>query len=138
MLSKFFKKQIIRFIVCGLFTAAFNILIINIIIEFFNIDKPIFRNIANVITIEISLLFSFVVYRNWVWSKGNWTLQEVVWRQIPLYHLSCASIVATRSLILFPVLDWLGINYSINTLLGILVGSFINYFMSDRLVFKDK
>lgn len=136
MLTKIFQKQIVRFFICGCFTAAFNILIITFVIEFLHIEKPIFRNIANLITIEISLLFSFVVYRTWVWSKSNWTLQEVLWRQIPLYHLSCASIVATRSFILFPVLDWLGINYLINTLLGILVGSIINYFMSNRLVFK--
>ena len=138
MFTKQFKSKIFRFLVCGVVTAAFNILIITVIIEFWKLDQPVFRNIANVVSIEVSLIFSFFVYRTWVWSRGSWNFLEVLWRQIPLYHLSCGSVVAIRSLILFPFLDWLGVNYSINTLVGILIGSVMNYVLSDRLVFKAK
>ncbi|HBE17707.1 MAG TPA: GtrA family protein [Cyanobacteria bacterium UBA11367] len=138
MLAKFSQNRIARFLICGGVTAAFNILAIAIIIKAFNLDQPVLRNLANVIAIEISLLFSFFVYRIWVWSKNTWNFKEVFWQEIPLYHLSCGSVVAMRSLIIFPLLDWLGVNSSINTLVGIIIGSAMNYVMSDRLVFKAK
>lgn len=137
MLKNLSNNRIFRFLICGAVTAAFNILLIALMIEFLRLDQPVLRNIANVVSIEVSLLFSFFVYRTWVWS-GNWTFQEVLWKQLPLYHLSCGSAVATRSIVLFPILDWLGINYTINTLIGILVGFSFNYVVSDRWVFKAK
>ena len=136
MLKILSNNRIFRFLICGTITAVFNMLLIVFIIEFLRLEQPVLRNIANVVSIEISLLFSFFVYRTWVWSKGNWTFQEVLCRQIPLYHLSCGSAVATRILLLFPLLDWLGVNYTINTLIGILLGSVVNYVFSDQWVFK--
>lgn len=138
MLAKFSQNRTVRFLICGGVTAAFNILAFAIIIAYFKLDQPVLRNIANVIAIEVSLLFSFFVYRTWVWSKGKWKFKEILWREIPLYHLSCGSVVAMRSLIIFPALDWLGVHHSINNLVGIVIGSAMNYVMSDRLVFKTK
>jgi dolichol-phosphate mannosyltransferase len=89
-----------------------------------------------VISIEISLLASFFIYRIWVWPGGSWTLQEVLWRQIPLYHLSAGTSVIARIFVLFPLLDWLKINYVINTLVGVLLSASLNYLISDRFVFK--
>lgn len=138
MLAKLSQNRIFRFLICGGVTAAFNILALDLIIKLFNLDQAVLHNIANAIAIEVSLLFSFFVYRTWVWSKGKWKFQEVLWREIPLYQLSCGSVVAMRSLILFPLLNWLGVHYSINNLVGIVIGSAMNYVMSDRLVFKTK
>jgi dolichol-phosphate mannosyltransferase len=138
MLKKLFQNQVFRFLICGIVTAAFNIFLLAIMIEFLKLDQPLLRNIANLISIEISLLFSFFVYRAWVWSKGKWVLRDIFRRQIPLYHLSCGSVIAIRSLILFPILDWFHVNYIINSMVGIIIGSTINYVVSDRLVFKVK
>ncbi|MEM1168856.1 MAG: GtrA family protein [Cyanobacteria bacterium P01_H01_bin.35] len=138
MFKKLLKKKIFRYLICGVVTAAFNVLLISAIIELFGINKPVMRNLANVLSIEVSLLFSFFVYRTWVWSKGNWTIKEVIWRQIPLFHLSIGASIGIRSFIVFPILDWLGVHYTINTLVGILFGSIINYKISDRWVFKPK
>ena len=138
MWKKIINHKIFRFLICGAITAAFNVLVIAVMIEHFRLDTPVQRNIANLLSIEVSLIFSFFVYRIWVWSEGNWTIKEILWRQIPLYHFSCGTAVIIRSFILFPLLNWLGVNYSINTLIGITLGSILNYFMSDRLVFNNK
>lgn len=136
MLRKLLNNQIFRFLICGAVTAAFNILLITLMIELLKLEQPFLRNIANIASIEISLLFSFFVYRTWVWSKGNWTFHEVLWRQIPFYHLVCGSAALIRSVILFPILDLLGINYTINTLIGILVGASVTYIIGDKWLFK--
>jgi dolichol-phosphate mannosyltransferase len=138
MLNNLLQKKVFRYLVCGIVTAAFNVLLISSMIEIMKLNTPVLRNIANVSSIEISLLFSFFVYKIWVWTGGTWKIKKVLLYQIPLYHVSAGISVLARSLILFPILDWLGIQYAINTLLGILVGAVINYKISDRVVFKNK
>lgn len=138
MFKKLVKRKFFRFLVCGFVTASFNIFLIYSLINFLGFDTPFLRNMANVLAIEVSLIFSFFVYKNWVWSGGKWTVREVLWKQIPLYHVSVGATVTLRSLVLFPILDWLGVNYAINTLLGVLLGSFLNYFSNDKVVFKAK
>jgi dolichol-phosphate mannosyltransferase len=116
----------------------FNVLLLAAIIEFFGIKTPILRNTANAFSIEISLLASFFIYRAWVWSIGRSTIKEMLYRQIPLYHLSVSASIISRTFLVFPLLDWLRVHYTINTLLGIVLGSAINYIISDKWVFKNQ
>lgn len=136
MLKKIWEKQVIRYLICGALTATFNILLISGIIELLKLDTPLLRNLANLGSTEISLLFSFIVYRLWVWPSASWKLQKIFFHQIPLYHLSTGISILIRSFVLFPLLDWMGVHYSINTLVGIAVGSALNYSFSDRIVFR--
>lgn len=138
MLQKQTSKRLIKFLICGAITAAFNVALIAFIIEKLHLTQPLMRNIANLISIEISMLFSFWIYRTWVWSDSHSTLKSVIYQQMPRYHLSCGFSVVARSLLIFPLLDWVGIGYVINTLIGIAIGSTINYVANDRWVFKSK
>ena len=138
ILKKLLRQRIFKFLIGGGVSTAVNVLLIFAMIELLGLDTPVLRNIANAASIELSLLFSFFVYRTWVWPGGTWTVREVLWRQIPLYHVSAGTAVIIRILILFPLLDWLGINYAINTLVGVLLGAGLNYVISDRLVFRTK
>ncbi|MDZ8080399.1 MAG: glycosyltransferase [Nostoc sp. SerVER01] len=135
-MKNLFRNRVFKFIVGGGVAAVFNLLLIFFMIKLLSFDTPVLRNIANAISIELSLVFSFFVYRIWVWPGGDWTVREVLWRQLPLYHISAGTSVITRILILFPLLDWLGVNYAINTLVGVLLSAIINYIISDRLVFQ--
>jgi len=134
--KKAISEKLFKFILGGGVSAIINLLLIFLIIDKLGFDTPTLRNIANVISIEISLLASFFIYRILVWPGGSWTLQEVLWRQIPLYHLSAGTSVIARIFLLFPLLDWLKINYAINTLVGVLLSASLNYLISDRFVFK--
>ncbi|HCF29186.1 MAG TPA: glycosyl transferase, partial [Cyanobacteria bacterium UBA11049] len=106
MLKKLLNQQAFRYLICGGVTAVFNVLLISIMIEAFGFNTPVLRNIANVSALEISLIFSFFVYKIWVWSGGTWTLKRVLLYQIPLYHISAGVSIIARTLILFPILDW--------------------------------
>jgi dolichol-phosphate mannosyltransferase len=61
-----------------------------------------------------------------------------LFKQLPLYHVSAGTAVLLRVLVVFPLLDRLGVDYGINTIIGVLLSAIINYLISDRLVFKDK
>ncbi|OKH40429.1 glycosyl transferase [[Phormidium ambiguum] IAM M-71] len=136
MFDYLWRLRIFKFILGGGLAAALNLLLIYWMIEWLAFNTPVLRNIANVVSIEISLLFSFFIYRIWVWPGGAWTIREVFLRQIPLYHLSAGASVITRVFLIFPLLDWLGVNYVINTIFGVLVSAAINYLISDKLVFQ--
>lgn len=133
---KIFNSKILKFLLGGGLATALNLLLIFLLIEKLNFHTPLLRNIANVLSIEISLIFSFFIYRSWVWTGGIWSLKEVLLRQLPLYHVSAGVAVLTRSLFIFPILDWLGVNYAVNTVIGALLSASINYLISDSFVFK--
>ncbi|WP_218963804.1 glycosyltransferase [Nostoc linckia] len=130
------KPKILKFLLGGGLAAALNLVLIYLIIEKLGFNTAFLRNIANVVSIELSLIFSFFVYRTWVWTGGIWNLREVFLRQLPLYHVSAGAAVITRIFLIFPILDWLKVNYGINTIIGALVSASINYLISDRFVFK--
>ena len=136
MLKKLFRQKVFKFLVGGGVAAVINLLLIFILIEWLGFNTPTLRNVANAISIELSLLASFFIYRIWVWPGGTWTIKQVLGRQIPLYHVSAGTAVIARIFLVFPFLDWLGINYVINTLVGVLISAALNYLISDRLVFK--
>jgi dolichol-phosphate mannosyltransferase len=130
-------QKVFKFLLGGGIAAVINILLIMYFIEVLNFNTPVLRNIANIISIEISLVASFFIYRKWVWAGGSWKIKDVMLRQLPLYHLAAGSALAVRVLVIFPILDWIKVNYAINTLVGVVAGAAINYVISDRLVFKD-
>lgn len=138
MFKKLFRSKLFKFLIGGGVAALFNLLLIYGLIEWLNWNTVVLRNLANILSIELSLLASFFIYRIWVWSGGNWNLKEVLWRQIPLYHISAGTAVIARIFVVFPLLDWLGVDYKINTLVGILLSATLNYIISDRLVFKSQ
>ncbi|TRU70514.1 MAG: glycosyltransferase [Microcystis viridis Mv_BB_P_19951000_S69] len=137
MIQKIINNKILKFILGGGVAASINLLFIFIFIEWLGFNTPNLRAIANAISIEISLLASFFIYRIWVWTGGNWTLKDVLLRQIPLYHFSAGVAVISRIFLIFPLLDRLGVNYAINTLVGVIVSAVLNYLISDRLIFKS-
>ena len=137
MIKTIFQQRIFKFLVGGGVAACFNLLLIFTLVELLKFNTPILRNIANALAIEFSLLLSFFVYRLWVWPGGNWQVREVLCRQLPLYHLSAGASVIIR-LSIFSILDWLGVNYAVNTLVGVLLSAALNYVISDRLVFRTQ
>lgn len=137
-MSIFRNSRSIRFLIGGGVAALFNLILIALLIERLGFDTPFLRSLANVIAIELSLLLSFVIYRIWVWPGGSWALKKVLLKQLPLYHMSAGLAVLTRSLIVFPLLDYLGVSYGLNTLVGALLSAGINYVLTDRLVFGSR
>lgn len=138
MLTKLFTNKIFRFLLAGGVAFFLNLFLIHWLIDGLGFQTPFLRNVANVISIEISLIASFFIYRLWVWTGGDWTLKDVFLLQLPLYHLSAGLAILLRVFLIFPVLDWWKVSLGVNTMIGVLVGASINYVASDSLIFKPK
>ncbi|MBR8829588.1 MAG: Undecaprenyl-phosphate 4-deoxy-4-formamido-L-arabinose transferase [Chroococcopsis gigantea SAG 12.99] len=138
MLSKFYRNKIFRFLIAGGLAFLLNLILIHWFIDGWGFNTPLLRNVANIISIEISLVASFFIYRLWVWTGGDWKIKDVLLVQLPLYHLAAGLAVLLRILIIFPLLDSWKISPGVNTLVGVLAGASINYVASDSLIFKPK
>lgn len=137
MLNKLFSEKILKFLIGGGITTVFNLALIFLFIDYWGWHTTLLHNLANAISIELSVLLSFFIYRLWVWTEGEWNFKEVLFKQIPLFHVAAGTVVVARIFFLFPLLDFFSINPEINTLLGGLSGAILNYITSDRLVFKS-
>ncbi|MDB9425410.1 glycosyltransferase [Microcystis aeruginosa CS-564/01] len=138
MLTKIYNNKIFRFLIAGGVAFLINLFLIYWFIDDLGFNTPFLKNVANVISIEISLIASFFIYRIWVWTGGDWTIRDVILIQLPLYHLSAGLAVLLRVFLIFPFLNWLGLSPGVNTMIGVLVGASINYVASDSLIFKPK
>lgn len=134
---KLFQQRVIKFLFGGGVAAAFNLLLIYLLIDCLGWETPLLRNLANILAIELSLILSFFIYRIWVWPGAVWRIKFLLFKQLPLYHLAAGTAVLLRVLIIFPLLDKLTVDYRLNTVIGVLVSAIVNYLISDRLVFKD-
>jgi len=136
MISKIIPNRMTRFLIGGGVAAAFNLFLMFLLVDHLGFNTSLLRNFANAISIELSLILSFFIYRLWVWPGGNWNLKGILIRQLPLFNLSAGSAIIIRIFLLFPILDWIGIKYTVNTLLGIIIGATVNYVLSDNLIFR--
>lgn len=128
--------RIPRFLIGGGSAAALNLVLAYVGVDLLGFDSDLQQNYVNLTAMEASLIYSFFIYRAFVWRDKTSSASRILLRQIPLYHLSAGTGMLSRML-LFPVLQLLSFHYLINVLLGILVGSATNYFLSDRYVFND-
>lgn len=135
-MNRLLFAKITKFLAGGGIAALFNLFLIHVAVSYLGFDTPLLRNVANLISIELSLIFSFFIYRAWVWPGGDWRFRAVLLEQLPLYHFAAGAAVLLRIFLIFPILDYLGVNYLVNTLVGVLAGAAVNYVLSDRIVFN--
>ncbi|MBE7386071.1 MAG: glycosyltransferase [Leptolyngbya sp. SIO1E4] len=136
-MSGFLSSKALKFLIGGAVAAGLNLVLIFLMIEKLDFSSAVLRNTANAISMEFSLIASFLIYKFWVWPGGSWKIKDLICKQLLLYHFSAGVALLLRIFIIFPVLDWLEINYIINTLVGIVASATINYIISDSLVFNS-
>jgi dolichol-phosphate mannosyltransferase len=126
--------RILRFLIGGSSAAALNLLLAYIGVDLLGFSSDLQQNYVNFAAMECGLLYSFFVYRAFVWKDKTSSINRIVFRQIPLYHLSAGAGLLSRTL-LFPILQMIGLYYLLNIVIGILAGAAVNYTLSDRYVF---
>ncbi len=130
-------EKIFLFGVGGGCAAVFNLALAYVGVDVLGFDSTLQQNMVNLLAMEASLLFSFVVYRTFVWRMRGRDPSEIFLKQLPMYHLSAGAGILAR-LAIFPILQYFGVYYLINIALGIVVGAALNFVLADRFVFKEK
>ena len=129
--------RVFRFLIGGASAATLNLLLAYIGVDLLGFRSELQQNYVNFAAMETSLVYSFFVYRAFVWKDKVSSTSRVVFRQIPLYHLSAGAGLLSRTFLFFPLLQYIGLHYLPNIAIGILAGASVNYMLTDRYVFRN-
>ncbi|MCP4176666.1 MAG: glycosyltransferase [bacterium] len=130
-----YSAKTIKYIVNGSIVALFQLLIMWAMVRTLNIQEFQSMNIANIISIELALLFAFFLHSKITWQQKFKTKTNFLSKLIKFHLVTFISIFIR--IILFYFLATVGIYYLINTLICIIVAVLINFFGYDKIVFKE-
>lgn len=128
-------KRILLFLIAGSSAAALNLILAYIGVDLLGFSSYLQQNYVNVATMEVGLVYSFFVYKVFVWEDRAFSPRRVLLWQLPIYHLSAGAAILARGLLIFPLLQLLGLHYLLNITIGLLAGATITFILSDRYVF---
>ncbi len=135
-LEQILQFRVVRFLIGGGSATVLNLLLAFIAIDLLGFRSSLQQNYVNIAAMETGLVYSFFVYRAFVWKDKTSSKRRILLRQLPLYHLAAGAGLLTRTL-LFPVLQLVGLHYLLNIIVGIMVGAAMNYTLTNRFVFKS-
>lgn len=123
-----------KYVVVGSVVALSQFLSMILFVEGLNFTNLVLENIANLVSIMISLLVAFVLHSSITWRYKFRKFKDFFIKIFLFYIISFVSILIRFGL--FYLLLSFGLIYWTNTLLGIIVAIIINLFGYDRLFFK--
>lgn len=139
-LIKYIKNnriRILKFLLSGSSAAIINLGFLYILIAYLQFNTRFLENIANALSMEISIIYNFIINRQWTWRDAKKEHNFKLIKQFLFFHLAVVVSIIIR-LTMFPILQFYGVNYLINATVGIGVGAIVNYILYDKVVFKRK
>ncbi|MBW2096826.1 MAG: GtrA family protein [Deltaproteobacteria bacterium] len=129
--------RIRKFLIVGFSAAALNLGLMMLFVELLGFTSFSLKNIANILSMEISIAFNFTLSRLWTWDDAPKRQGRGLAGQFIAFNLAALTGVGIRTL-LFPSLELLGIHYILNVCLGIGTAAVIDFILYDRIVFRRK
>ncbi len=130
-----YNERIMKFLIVGRSAAAVNLLLITIFIELLEFKGYFFKNLANVLAIEMSAVYNFSISRLWTWKDAPRKQGKGMIGQFISFNLALLAGIVIR-IILFAVLEKWGVFYLLNVGFGIGIAACIDFILYDRFVFK--
>ena len=120
----------------GILVALSQILAIFILVNYLDFTTFNLQEVANLISIEISVLVGLFLHSCITWRYKYETTRNFL--KIFIYFHLVTGFSFLARIILFPILASIGINYMTNTILGVLLAIVMNFLGYDKLVFRSK
>lgn len=124
-----------KFLIVGSSAATVNFLSMILFVEVFGFKTYFLKNVANILAIEISILFNFIFQRHWTWGDVEKRQGLGLMTQLLSFHMAALTGIFLR-IILFALLEKWGVFYLLNVAIGIGIAAGINYFLYDKLIFR--
>lgn len=127
-----------RYGLMGILVAISQLIAITLLVEYGGLAGVTGENIANAVSIEVSILVGFFLHSRLTWQVGPRGMGWGVGRRIrALFGFHGVTFLSAAIRIgLFYALSLTGLFYRLNALIGIVVAVILNYFGYDRLVFR--
>lgn len=122
------KKQLIKFLIVGLYSTIINYFLFYFLYKIVNINYLISSSLGFI----AGVFAGFYLNKNWTYNDKNNKSKTLLWRYFSLY---LASLII--SLIFLKVsVDYIGINAEIANLLAIVITTCVNFIGTKFLIFK--
>lgn len=119
----------------GLLVALSQYIIIFLFIEKFGFHSSFQQNIANAISIEISIIIGFLLHSLITWRTRFRGFRDWILK-FTCFHMITGISFLIRVIIFYILLN-IGMNYKVNTLIGIGIAVIFNFIGYKNLLFKD-
>lgn len=131
------KYRMFKFFISGSSAAIINLGLLYILVAYFQFNTRFLENIANALSMEISIMYNFILSRFWTWNDAKKEYGPKLLVQCISFHLAVGFSIGIR-LIMFPILQFFGVHYIINAIIGIGTAAVVNYILYDRIIFKKR
>ncbi|NUM35487.1 MAG: bifunctional glycosyltransferase family 2/GtrA family protein [Candidatus Brocadiae bacterium] len=128
--------RLFKYAVDGTFVALSQILTMIFLVEVCHFKGEEWKNIANAISIEVSVMTGFVLHSINTWRYTYHSISEVLSKCLS-FHLATGLSFLTR-IILFYILNTMYVPYKMNMLFGIAIAVTMNFIVYNDFVFKRK
>ena len=129
------NKRLKRFLIVGSSAAILNFALMILFVETLSFDTAVLKNIANVISIEVSVFYNFLLSRIWTWGDAPKRQGKGLVLQFISFNLAALSGIVAR-IIIFAALDSFGVFYLVNVFCGIGVVATLDFILYDKLIFR--
>ena len=126
----------VKYVINGVLVALSQVLSIYALVEYAGFNTIGLQQIANILSIEISILVGLYLHSYITWRYKYETKRNFL-KVFFYFHLVTGISFVVR-IVLFPVLASAGVGYMANTLIGVMLAIVINFLGYDRWVFKQK
>ncbi|GAH62760.1 unnamed protein product, partial [marine sediment metagenome] len=127
--------HLVKYLIFGLLVACSQFISIYLFVEIFGFNSIQEQNIANIISILISFAVAFFIHSNLTWRYKYTSVFKIIQKIILFYLFSSISLII-RFILFYFLANYFGMDYQLNTLIGIFVAIIINFFGYDKWLFK--
>ena len=129
------NERLKRFLIVGSSAAIVNFALMIFFVEALSFNTYVLKNIANAISIEVSVFYNFLLSRIWTWGDALKRQGKGLVTQFISFNLAALTGILVR-IIIFAALDNLGVFYLINVFLGIGIAAIVDFILYDKLIFR--
>ncbi len=130
-----YNDRLMKFLVVGCGAAVVNFLLVTIFIELFGFKGYFLKNFANILAIELSAVYNFLISRVWTWKDAPRKQGKGLVGQFISFNLVLLAGIVMR-VVLFAVFEKWGLFYLLNVAIGIGIAACLNFILYDKFVFK--
>lgn len=124
----------LRYGLMGAFVALSQLASIILLVDGFGMSTILLQNLANVLSIEVSILVGFWLHSRISWRHRFASARDLI-RGFFVFHLVTGVSVLTRVGV-FYALSLTGMDYRLNALIGVAIAVVLNFFGYNRFVFR--
>jgi len=130
-------KRVKKFLIVGGSAAVVNLGAMSLLVELLGFEGYYLKNLANILSMEVSILYAFIFNRKWTWKDAAKKEGKKLISQFVLYNFAVLIGISIR-IVLFALLELTGLYYLFNVAIGIGVAAIVDYMLYDKFVFRRR